>query len=43
LALLEGIDLSRINPGHYELICFPIRVRGADGAPCRAVLRDLII
>ena len=41
VALLEGIDLSRINPGHYELICFPIRVRGADGAPCRAVLRDL--
>ena len=42
VALLEGIDLSRINPGRYELICFPIRVRGADGAPCRALLRDLI-
>ncbi len=42
VALLEGIDLSRINPGCYELICFPIRIHGADGAPCRAVLRDLI-
>jgi len=40
LALLEGIDLSAINPGLYELICFPLRIRGADGAPCRAVLRD---
>ena len=42
VALLEGIDLSRIEPGRYELICFPLRIRRADGAPCRAVLRDLI-
>ena len=41
LALLEGVDLSQINPGRYELICFPIRLGGSDGAPCRAVLRDL--
>ena len=40
VALLEGIDLSEVDPGHYELICFPIRLRGLDGAPCRAVLRD---
>ena len=39
--LLEGIDLSEIAPGRYELICFPLRLRGLDGAPCRAVLRDL--
>jgi arylformamidase len=39
--LLEGIDLSEIEPGRYELICFPLRLRGSDGAPCRAVLRDL--
>jgi len=38
--LLEGIDLSQIAPGRYELICFPLRLRGADGAPCRAVLRE---
>jgi arylformamidase len=39
--LLEGIDLSDVRPGRYELICFPLRLRGSDGAPCRAVLRDL--
>ncbi len=39
--LLEGIDLLAIEPGRYELICFPLRLRGSDGAPCRAVLRDL--
>ena len=41
VALLEGVDLSNIQPGPYELICFPLRLRGLDGAPCRAVLRDL--
>ena len=43
VVLLEGIDLSEIAPGRYELICFPLRLRGLDGAPCRAVLRDLEI
>lgn len=41
IVLLEGIDLSAVPQGRYELICFPIRLRGSDGAPCRAVLRDL--
>ena len=41
VVLLEGIDLSEVAPGRYELICFPLRLRGLDGAPCRAVLRDL--
>lgn len=41
VVLLEGIDLSEVPPGRYELICVPLRLRGADGAPCRAVLRDL--
>ena len=41
VVLLEGIDLSDVAPGRYELICFPLRLRGLDGAPCRAVLRDL--
>jgi arylformamidase len=41
VVLLEGVDLSRITPGAYELICLPLKLRGSDGAPCRAVLRDL--
>lgn len=41
VVLLEGVDLSEIKPGRYELICFPLRLRGLDGAPCRAVLREL--
>ena len=41
VVLVEGLDLSEVPPGRYELICFPVRLRGSDGAPCRAVLRDL--
>jgi len=41
VVLLEGIDLSEVAPGRYELMCLPIRLRGADGAPCRAVLHEL--
>ena len=41
VVLLEGIDLSEVRPGRYELICFPLRLRGLDGAPCRAVLREI--
>ncbi len=39
--LLEGIDLSEVAPGRYELMCLPIPLMDSDGAPCRAVLRDL--
>ncbi len=39
--LLEGIDLSEVAPGLYELMCLPIKLGDSDGAPCRAVLRDL--
>jgi arylformamidase len=39
--LLEGIDLSDVPPGHYELICPPVKIAGSDGAPCRAILREI--
>jgi arylformamidase len=39
--LLEGIDLSEVPPGRYELFCPPVKLAGSDGAPCRAVLREI--
>jgi arylformamidase len=42
LILLEGVDLSEVPAGRYELICLPVKLVGADGAPCRAVLRELV-
>jgi arylformamidase len=37
--LVEGLDLSRAQPGWYELVCLPLRIAHGDGAPARAVLR----
>lgn len=39
--ILEGLNLRRIKPGRYELIALPLKIEGADGSPCRAILRDL--
>src|SRR5439155_3457380 len=35
---VEGLDLRAVGAGSYELVCLPLRVVGADGAPARAVL-----
>jgi len=39
--ILEGLDLSRVDPGAYELFVLPLKVLGGDGAPARAILRTL--
>jgi len=39
--LLEGLDLRSVEPGRYRLVCLPLRLVGADGAPARAVLTTL--
>ena len=38
IVIVEGVDLRRVAPGEYQLICLPIKLQGADGAPARAVL-----
>ena len=37
--VIEGLNLSKVKPGKYELVCLPLKIVGADGAPARAVLR----
>lgn len=39
--IIEGLDLSQVEPGEYELICLPLKIEGSDGAPARAILRAL--
>jgi arylformamidase len=41
--ILEGLNLSDVPAGKYELACLPLRIAGGpgDGAPARAVLRTL--
>ena len=42
VVVLEGLDRSSVVAGEYELICLPLRLVGAEGAPVRAVLREKI-
>lgn len=35
---VENLNLSEIEPGEYQLVCLPLKIAGADGAPARAVL-----
>ena len=36
--IVEGLDLSRAEPGRYTLACLPLRITGGDGGPARAAL-----
>jgi arylformamidase len=38
---IEGLNLSNVTPGNYDLICLPLRIVGGDGAPARAIIRPL--
>lgn len=37
--IIEGLDLSKIKPGNYDLICLPIKFQNGDGAPSRCLIR----
>ena len=39
ICIIEGLDLSRVEGGFYDLICLPLRLEGLDGGPARVVLR----
>ena len=38
ILILENINLKDVPPGKYILFCPPLKMKGADGAPTRAVL-----
>src|SRR6185295_15110986 len=39
VVIIEGLDLSQVEPGEYDMTCLPLRIVGADGCPARVVLR----
>jgi arylformamidase len=41
VVVLEGLNLIHARPGIYELICLPLNIAGAEGAPVRAILRSM--
>jgi arylformamidase len=43
VVIVEGLNLSDVPAGDYELVCLPMKIAdgAGDGAPARAVLRTL--
>jgi arylformamidase len=39
--IIEGLNLSSVDPGVYDLVCLPLKIRAGDGAPARALLRPV--
>ncbi len=39
--VVEALNLTDVPAGPYELLCFPLNIRGADGAPARVALRAM--
>jgi arylformamidase len=40
IIILEGLNLSAVSAGEYDLVCLPLKLAGADGAPARVMLRE---
>jgi arylformamidase len=38
VVVVEGLNLSTVEPGSYEFYCLPLKLKGSDGAPARAIL-----
>lgn len=38
MPIIEGLDLSGVEPGRYFLMAQPLKVSGVEAAPCRAIL-----
>jgi len=38
VVVVEGLNLSKIVRGFYDLYCLPLKIAGSDGAPARAIL-----
>lgn len=41
VGVLESLEMSGVPAGEYELIALPLRLRGADASPVRAILRSV--
>jgi arylformamidase len=42
LYLIEGLNLTAVKAGDYNLICLPLKLMDAEGSPVRAILQPVI-
>lgn len=41
VVIIEGLDLSNIKAGNYELIALPLKIKDGDGSPARVILKSI--
>ena len=41
VTIVEGLDLTGVPPGDYELLCLPLKIKDGNGAPARVFLREI--
>jgi arylformamidase len=41
LYLIEGLNLTDVKAGNYNLICLPLKLMDAEGCPVRAILQPV--
>lgn len=39
VVVLEYIDLRKVDPGNYEIIALPLKIKDCDGSPARVILK----
>jgi len=42
VVIVEGVCLVDVPAGDYELLCLPLKLKDADGAPARVLLREIL-
>ncbi|RMH10976.1 MAG: cyclase family protein [Gammaproteobacteria bacterium] len=41
VVIVEGLDLRKVEPGNYRLICLPLKIEGVEGTLARAILEGV--
>jgi arylformamidase len=40
VVIVEGLNLSRVTPGNYQMTALPLNLQDVDGAPTRVILQS---
>jgi arylformamidase len=41
VVIIEGLDLSKVKPGRYEMVALPLKIAGSEAGPARVIIRKL--
>lgn len=38
IVIIEGLDLTRVDPGEYQIVALPLKIKDGNGSPTRVIL-----